>query len=310
MDSGDIDFVAAVRSIDLGETSGLAVGLDLDRRCTCQGEGDSCIYPPYATKDHCDGPDGRDSSASLIFKSLIAALGEDGFGSVFYSQMAEAGEWSLLVRVQGYNGQADDPKVKVSFYEAPGFGAAAQPMWDGSDKWPVSTSSLADMASIDKPLYFDDNAYVSQGSLVASFPSVDVRLKGADSYIAFRLTTGALVGSIQNPAVDQLGWRIVDGVLAGRWKMEDVFISLGTFKASGATFCNDGGFIYKTFKNELCGHIDIASTLGDATAGCDSISLGMKLQTHPAKLGPLHASPPPDATCPEDQNPASDACDL
>jgi hypothetical protein len=322
-DSGDIDFVAALRSVDLGESAGAqsAIGLDVDSTCTCLGDGPSCLYPPYATKDHCDGTNGIDNSAAGIFKSIAAALGADGFGSTFYSQMAEQGEWSLLVRVQGYNGQVDDPKVKLSIYMTPGYlgdggagGAGGvtpdpQPKWDGNDAWAISTDSLADGASLDMPIYFDANAYISGGQLVANLPNFFIPFQGTDSSLNVSLTAGVLIAAILNPESDNLGWRIVNGTIAGRWKTADLFKNLGSFSSSGQSFCNDGGITYTTFKKSICGFVDIASTLGGATLDCDAISFGMLFQTMPAKLGPLYVPVPSPSTCPEGQDPALDDCD-
>jgi len=288
----------------------------------------------WANKDHCDDKQGVDNAASRVFKSIAAALGASGFGSGFYSKMAEEGEWSLLVRVQGYNGQLDDPNVKFSLYTTPGYlggggaggaggaggmggmggagGVApeANPSWDGNDAWHVSSDSLLDGASIDMPKYFDDKAYVSQGTLVANLTDSVINFAGQDSTLSIKLTAGTFLGSIQNPQTDVKGWRIVNGTVSGRWKMSDLFDNLGTFTANGMSFCNDKGFIYTKFKETVCGFADIASTLGGPTLECDSLSFGMLVQTFPAKLGPLFTPPPVVSTCPEGQNPADDACGM
>lgn len=323
-DSGDIDFVVAVRTVELGESAPAdnPVGINLDQTCTCISEGPSCIYPTWANKDHCDDKNGVDNAAAKVFKSIVAALGETGFGSSFYSKMAEEGEWSLLLRVQGYNGQLNDPKVKFSIYTTPGYGNTVgaggaggmpvepDPKWDGTDEWDVSTDSLQDMATLDLPIYFDDKAYVSEGTLVANLTESVIRFAGTNSKLSIKLTAGSFLGSIQNPASDSLGFRIVNGTVSGRWKTEDLFDNLGTFTAEGQSFCNDGGFIYNTFKKTVCGYVDIASTLGGPTLECDSLSFAMRVQTHPAKLGPIYVPDDAMSSCPVGQNPADDGCGM
>jgi hypothetical protein len=135
-------------------------------------------------------------------------------------------------------------------------------------------------------------------------------MQGATSQVSVRLTASTLVGSIQNPASDNFGWRLVDSVIAGRWRTDDVFKSLGTYAFDGAAFCDDGSFTYSTFKKAICGYVDIASTLGGVTAECDSISFGMSVQTFPAKLGPLYSPDNTLSACPPEQDPALDSCEM
>lgn len=317
---GDIEFVAAVRSIDLGESSSDAepVGLDLDKTCTCLGEGPSCVPPTWANKNNCDARNGVDNAAAKIFSSIVFAVGPTQFGSGFYSQMAEKGEWSALIRVQGYNGQLNDDKVRFIMYTTPGYGdqngggggvmPEMDPKWDGTDIWSVSSASLVDGVSYDNPKYFDDNAYVTEGTLVANLPETTVNLDGNDSHFELKLTAGTIMGSLQNP--EGSGWRIVNGLLTARWKTTDIFASLGTFSAEGMSVCDDNGFIYNQLKETVCGSVDIASTLGGATLQCDALSFGMKIQTHPAALGPLFTPGVLTPNCPPEQDPTKDGCGL
>ena len=182
------------------------------------------------------------------------------------------------------------------------------PKWDGTDAWSVSKTSLLDEASLDMPRYFDDKAYVSKGTLVANLTESVINFEGTESKLSIKLTAGTFLGSIIKPASDSLGWRIVNGTVTGRWRTADLFANLGTFTADNKSFCNDGGFIYKTFKEKVCGFVDIASVLGGPTTECDSLSFAMRVQTHPAKLGPLYMPDTSMSTCPPEQNPALDDC--
>ncbi|MBI4700838.1 MAG: hypothetical protein HY744_06695 [Deltaproteobacteria bacterium] len=152
----DVDFVVAVRRIFLGEDPADAgplpdggmspdeIGYDLDRMCTCQGEGDSCLVPQYAEANHCDGPAGRDQASVKLFQ--VAAIFSPEIDSEFQSQRVQEGFWSLLLRVRHYNGTANDGQVDLAVYTTPGFRDDPCnpdfPKWDGTDRWPIDESSV------------------------------------------------------------------------------------------------------------------------------------------------------------------------
>jgi hypothetical protein len=143
----DVSFVVAVRRVDFGETdltSGPLVGYDLDGFCTCQGQSDSCKEPASAIPNHCDGPAGRDNATAKVLAQ--AATFRKALTSKFHTERAEAGEWTLLVRVDGYNGKPNDLEVRVAVYASPGRDAdpclSTKPKWDGTDAWPIEHVSL------------------------------------------------------------------------------------------------------------------------------------------------------------------------
>jgi hypothetical protein len=342
--SDAIEFTGAVRTIDLGEGGDKTnpVGLNLDKFCTCLGEGPSCKDPPFATKeDHCDDKGGVDNAASRLFAALGLALPVDKFGSAFYSNKAEEGFWTLLLRVTGYNGELDDPRVTVAIYGPAGLQASSKsgmgstdggggagasdpcqtdpdagpivetiPCWNGHDVWRVGETSVGPSKSVDEPLYFDENAYVSKGTLVASVTETTLSLGGATSYLGIKLTAGTIVGAIQAPQVDGLGFRIVNGTLAARWKTADIFQTLSTFSSDGENLCKDDEPVYSLFKERVCGFVDISSTLGGATLVCDSISFGMRFSTFPVKLGDIGPVLGKTTTCPAEFDPANDKCGM
>jgi hypothetical protein len=339
--SDAMEFTVAVRSVDLGEGGDKTnpVGLNLDKFCTCLGEGPSCKDPPYATKeDHCDDKGGVDNAASRLFAALDIALPSDKFGSGFYSEKAEQGNWTLLLRVTGYNGELNDPRVTVAVYGPAGLQASSKsgaggtgggggagpsdpcqtdpdagpivetiPCWNGHDVWRVADTSVGPTQSVDEPLYFDPNAYISKGFLVASVSQTKLNLGGATSYLGLRLTAGTIVGAIQAPQVDGLGFRIVNGTLAARWTTEDIFETLSTFSAEGAKLCTNDN-LYPLFKERVCSFVDISSKLGGATLECDSISFGMRFNTFPVKLGDIAQVQKPMPACPPEFDPATDTC--
>jgi hypothetical protein len=217
----------------------------------------------------------------------------------------------------------------------------AAPEWDGKDVWPIATSCLepppaglggatgagggggaaaaggggaggmdcTPLASVpgydlDKPLYYDDNAYVSGGVLVANLPTSEVIIESANSQIQIKLTAGFATARI-SPTSD--GWALVDGILTGRAKQGDVFKAVSTISKGGKPVCTDH-FAYPTLKQAVCSHLDVASTLGGPTTPCDAISFAVAFEAEPAKLGIVVEPKPPDSVCDADKDPAKDSC--
>jgi hypothetical protein len=318
--------VVAVRSIDLGEGQPNAeVGLDLDLTCSCQGEGPTCT-PLNDAGPRCDGPDGRDNAALRIFNVLSSAFGSDAFGSDFYSQQSETGGWSLLMRIRGYNGQPDDDRVRFDWYITTSFALGnpgQQPAWGGNDEWPVSSTSLYPIADagmeagtpldggtydLEGVKYTDSNAYVSGGVLVAALPEAELVLAGSINTISVKVSGGFVVAPIEPvPGVGD-GFALRDGTLVGRWRVEEVFRSISSFRDNdGMPYCTTGLF-YSAGKKQFCASADILDSPGSPTSPCDALSLGIKFQTHPAKLGTILDPAPPTPGCDPASDPANDSC--
>jgi hypothetical protein len=307
-EGGAIDFTVALRSVDLGEAGGTPTGLDLDQTCTCHfNEGPSCIYPDYADKDHCDDPEGRDNSIAKMFETIQTFLGPEKFGSKHFSDRAETGKWSLLVRIYGYNGEPNDAQVTVAIYPTTWNNAAVPaPTWDGNDVWPASAASLEDGVTLEKPRFTDPKAYVTNNTLVGSLPEVFINLSGSGGDLGVRLTAGTVMGRIEKVGER---YNLADGVVAARWKTSDMFKVTSSIEAGDQPLCNDGSFTYTSFKDLLCGHVDIASTLGGPTADCDALSFGMKFSAEAVLLGSPYTPEDDEPKCIPEQDPANDSCD-
>ena len=120
----DIDFVAAMRTVDFGESFdkdvGPTVGYDLDARCTCRGDESSCATVGNQPED-CDGPGGRDNAVARLFDNL-SLFTEDSFDSTYQSARANMGNFSILFRVSGWNGAPNDEDVQLAIYTSQGNG--------------------------------------------------------------------------------------------------------------------------------------------------------------------------------------------
>jgi hypothetical protein len=341
------DIVLATRQLDIGELevdSGLTVGFDLDNRCTCQGENASCNAPTWATADHCDAPAGRDNAAAALWKQAI--LFEPQISSAEMSIDIDQGEFSLLFRVRGYNGQANDDQVDVAIYSSPGLGAdpcwpaGQQARWDGSDPWPVLALSLlpplgsggagggggaggsggaggpgtaggggctVDSAGYDleRPRFDDPNAYVANGTLVASLPQATFVFANKQQLLPLELAAGFIAGelSLQGDG----SWTLENTIFTGRWKIDNLLRTLLDAANRNGPVCA-GDQLYGVLKGAVCPHVDIASSLGGPTTPCDAVSFAMRLRAEQAQLGVVYDAPLFVASCPAGQGPADATC--
>ncbi len=334
----DVDFVVAVRTLDFGEVdiepSGPAVGYDLDAVCTCVDEApNSCIVPSYAAANHCDGPGGRDNAAAQLID--YASVLYPGVSSASLTSDLELGEWSVLVRVQGYNGTPNDTNVVASVFPSPGFQRddcnPSAPAWDGDDRWPVSAFAIegADGGAggtsaggsggaggndcsdtmfdpaLDTPRYTDANAYVSDGVLVASLPKAGLLLSTDPVEARINLVAGFLSARIA-PSAE--GWTLADGLLVGRWPSADMLGTLTAVISDGAPLCTDSP-LYKALKTAACNYVDIEASLGGPTSPCDALSFGLSFHADPARLGIVFSPTSSPLACPDETDPAGDSCD-
>lgn len=301
--------VVALRSIYMGDGADPLPGFDLDFTCTCfEGAGETCTTKN--AKPQCDGEgDGQggvDNAAALLFQLVVDNLGSGYFGSKYYSESAELGGWSLLIRLSDYNGAPNDPAVTVSLFVSPGLEAGMVPVWDGTDAWPISADSVGPAGDVSDPLYVSNGGYVAGGVLVATLPSATIRFSGGASTISVRLRGGVLSGRL---VFDAAGARLTEGVLAGRWSEEDVFASLSTFRGQGGLLICTNSLYYQPVKSRVCSARDILTdAILPASTPCDALSIGIGFEADPAQLGPVVPAAEPTPGCPPESDPVNDFC--
>jgi len=308
---GDEEFVVALKTMRLqnnvpGADAG-PLGLDLDRFCTCATEGPSCIAPMgQPDGGSCDGVEGRDHASDLLFDRLAAALSKPDMGA-FYTEFATKGVWSVLFRVRGYNGQPNDDEVRLDWYVSGGFGA--QPLWDGSDAWPIAAKSLqAGTMDLEQPRYFDAKAYVTDGVLVASLPEGAVELGGGLTNIELRLTTGTLMGRVVKGADGR--YSLLDSLIAMRIKIEDVFVMISRFRdEEGNAFCTSDLLWTEIIKRNICLAPDIQAGAPEPNKPCNAVSFSMGFDAYPAQLGPVVPDKGLAMGCPPETDPINDSCE-
>ena len=307
---GGIEFTVAVYDVDFGDIAGnpKEIGYDLDSRCTCLGEGSSCLREAWATADACDGPDGRDNATGIMMTKLAALFGS--FSSTEWSANAKKGIWSMLLRVRDYNGEANDDRVRLEWFVPSQFSADkadndVEPVWDGSDAWPIRSESLEAVDggeySFEKPKYFDTHAYVTEGILVGSFPESVFQI---DDDYALDFTGSFITARIESTAQ---GWMLTEGLLASRWALSSILAQIGRLHLMNKPVCTDH-IAYPELKREFCSYADIYSGVGTPTTPCDSVSLGMRFEARPALLGTIIIKDPSERFCDPSVDPAFDHC--
>lgn len=304
------NLILAVRLLDFAEKvppSESTVGFDIDGSCTCiDAPGEVCKpWKPRSTL--CDGPGGRDNSFPRLLQTLVTF----GFAqsSAQLSQTLENGDFTLLLRIRGWNLQPNDPEVSVSFYTSSGTTKA--PEWTGKDVWNVLDNTVAN-GSIDQPVLQDTNAYVSDGNLVASLPTFDLNDKKVviqlNERFGLALSGARIVGKLESLAG---AYRIFGGTLVGTWRDRDFFTQVATIKDpldATKTVCTDNA-LYPQVKANFCDIADLAGNSADLSGVCASTSIAMSFNAQEARLGQITMLPPPNtSTCSAATNPAQDGC--
>lgn len=330
---GNIDFVVAVRTIELGDTvssSGAAwtkLGYDLDKLCTCSTDQLGSCKPPKQVV--CDGVDGRDNALGAFVHQVGTVFKIGDLSSAKLTTKIEGGGNTVLIRVRGYNGSQNDGQVEVTWFASDDFPVSntAPPKWDGTDEWPVLSSSLEPLTpdggadagadsgkdatasdagsalSVEYGKYVDKLAYVANGTLVANLPAGSFSLTAATS---LNFAAALFTAKIENAPGG--GWALQEGVLAGITKVSDVLGVLPSMDDPflGLPICTDS-LIYAGIKSVICDFPDM-TILGTPAKPCDYMSLGINVTGHPAKLGAISVKPDKPSKCAPGTDPSLDSC--
>lgn len=267
------------------------LGFNLDGECTAAGITEYLCAPEGATGPQADGPEGVDNIVGERIFPLISMFDPD-----FQTNSAEGMERgsTFLIRIRGWNGEPDDRQVEVVF--AQGIGRAGfrradgnlMPLWDGLDEFDVSRANFS-AGNPNRPIVFDDNAYVVDNRLVFKLPSREnIRLPfdGPNDLIV-RLSEGWLTGVISEPD-PETGFRTISSVLTGRWRSDDIADAvelIGICAGSGPRIA---------FDSLVANQVDIRSD--GATTGmlrCDAVSLAVGFTGYTAIWGNV-VEPPPE----------------
>jgi hypothetical protein len=283
----DLTVIAVAKQILLSTPSGTApVGYDLDDTCTVDKATETCV----GGKPHPDPPRGVDNNAGALFglvngRTDLEKRVNDGI---------LVGKNTLLIRLGGYNGQADDPSVTVSIYASPGLldgaGQPQVPQFVDSEAWSLDDAQFN--AITDLPTATTDG-YVANGTVVAF---LDAKIQLSDS---FSLTFD---GAVLTAVLDLTGAKpaITSGIIAGRWAATDILRVVARQRTSdgGSALCDDTSS-YAVAKAVICGDLDIRADRATDGKGlaCDATSASLRFLGGHASLGPRKMGTPDDP-CP------------
>jgi hypothetical protein len=286
-----VDIVAALSKIMVGSTDGGPYyGFNLDSKCTCNPDPDSCTITGDAA-EHCDDDGGIDDYARRAFEriNLIAGafvdggvITEDRFNTALNSGLSGA-----IIEVTNYNGLADDANVRVTIYASQGYEGYpdAAPQHLGADKWIIDPGSQTGQ-------YNTDNAYVTNYTLVAIGLNFPIIVGSAITQpVTIQLDEGVIRAQLDMSGPGNT-LKSMSGVLGGRWDPAKFLPSLQSvpdpIPGSGTYLCGDASAItYPLLKSVICANTDInRSSAGDKGGPCNSVSMGLGFEAVPAKKSP------------------------
>jgi hypothetical protein len=262
-DGTNLTITGVLRTIDLGDSPPnptlpprrfLEIGWDLDGKCTTERNADllrdssqekrnqvtECRLPDWANPT-VDGANGIDNSLGAIVQGVRNTV--SGFTSENYTAQLEAGGVTVIVRLAGWNGQANDDKVTVDNIVAAPFDSygpeGKTPKWDGTDEWPIASDSLVN-GNPDRPKSRDTNAYVTNYQLVANLSESALRLDIGLSQLGnvkLTMVLSAAVAVCTLVPTSELGagWVTKNCILGGRWEADDLLKQLSQFPDPAST---------------------------------------------------------------------------
>lgn len=238
-DAGEHLFVLHEFVFDQRDERWRTIGFDLDGLCSY---GDppavECLPPAMSAPPETDGEGGRDNALGHQILSLLLFAFPDLEQRLDGQRV---GHGSVLLRLTGWNGRDDDPRVHVAFSQTvigtpplPDGGIPvldeeaildgdfpAPPRWDGQDWFWLRTSNFLD-GDLARPRVYDDNAYVSGRVLVLRIPDrfAFTFRNRSQAFVVF-LTDGVVAARISD---DASGFDWVQ--MGGRWPVTDLLAYL------------------------------------------------------------------------------------
>jgi hypothetical protein len=319
----DVVFAFSGVRLDTGEEeAGLPkpLGLDLDDTCTCP-QPESCVPPDSGMPRACDGPNGRDNAVGPLLAGVVT-LGS-GFGPEAAAAQIQAGDFGILVVVQGWNGLPDDPELIVGVLISSGVegiqndGGRVRPRFDGSDVWTVTPASVlggADIVGKDcrtlggkcLPFQSDPRAYVRGGVLVAHL-DIPLPFETTAGIVQFDFLGATLSGTLTK---DGAVYRLV-GEIAGRWPIDNMLPTFARIHnpVTDTALCESeaGLQIYQYVKSAACAAVDLTTSpsLDNTGAPCDALSNAVSFAAVTATAGTVFQT---SRTLPDDCPDFMDRC--
>jgi hypothetical protein len=285
-------------------------GFDLDGICslspTCSDETEAVSCKGASSAVAYDGNYCRDNTFGR-FEYFVTTIPEIGkkyeLNDDIFNCGLCVGQYNILIKLSGYNGEANDDSVRIDLYASPGL-EEQLPFDCKSDNqstklcWLDAAPWLIDEDSMDAPVegpeladakLFDGAAFVRDHYLFAHFPE-QAMLRFPDQNAQFhpfplRITKGIVTARVEKAADGT--WALADGTIAGRVKGEDIVTG---FREIG--FC-ETDMRYGIMTGYVKANLDIMSS-GEVAPdqSCDAISMGVGFTAQQATAGKLVKVPP------------------
>jgi hypothetical protein len=294
-------------------------GFDLDNACTCQGDNIHGGAPSCASaaKQICDQDGGVDNAIfnDQLYNQLytLSGLMDPANGILSINDGISKGNTTILMRITGYNGRANDNNVTVEVsavqrtHQAPAqipgcenapprpyigmndvdSGPAWGPAWDGCDVWdPLKAAQAITSYVVDHQL-----VVVAKGTLPTVVGSATLELQ-------FPLSVGVLVPKPGG------GFTYEDGVFSGRADSSSLLAVLFTtlhIKGSKTPVCFDPT-LAPVLKSAVCNALDIRTDpsqdffVDDAgqLVSCNAASFVFSFRQDPANVTDAAPSAAPE----------------
>ena len=312
------EVVFALKNVRLDQSGDAwrEIGFNLDGICsTAPDPVVECVPPRFpAAQPDVDGNEGIDN----VFGGRLFPLIDLVFPELkdIAVDSAERGLGAVVVRIRGWNGQDDDPRVEVAVAQTVDTVAGAEadvaapditfdemfqarldggelapaPAWDGHD-WAWLRADGFFMRDLERARIEDTNAYIRDRTLVVRLPDrVDIVFSDGEVGVNVRITDGIAAGRIS----DDL--RSMGPVhVAGRWSILDL---LDTARTIGV--CDETPQ-FDLLSTQLDTIADVRSVRGSGGEGveCDALSLGVTFEGVPVRIAGIVDHPPLPNQCEE-----------
>lgn len=275
------------------------IGRNLDGLCSMPPTPLMECQPREESVPQEDGESGIDNAfgASLfeLLSLIVPELDEAA------NTASRQGTGALILRVRGYNGEADDPSVEVAVlqsvygfagtsaetepsahevidfgaYELDGVTRKTLPAWDGND-WLFPRADGFSEGDLETPLIVTSDAYVAAGVLVVALPdNTPFNLAAGSNGLRLALSDARLAVGIADG--NELSGR---AQLSGRWQISEILESTNALGVCPSTP------EYDIFTREIDAIADVLSLPGDDdTMPCDAVSTGVEWDISRARLG-------------------------
>jgi hypothetical protein len=257
-------------------------GLDLDHACSREdGTPTTCVVGPLAAPHKDDGNGVDDAMGWLLVDNQVQLNRVLGVLSATTDPRV-----TVLLRLTGYNGQANDDQVLVEAFTTAGVepvddaGRPAEPRWNGTDHWTVSCETFATCDGGALTEVSDTMAYVSGGVLVVSnlgfLPApISFLQEGDGGFLTalINLNDPVLVAPLTH---GDAGVEVHGGMLGARWRTADLI----------ATVATDMCIPPDASEGFICPRADLASKakLDGTGHACNALSVGMAFDAYPATI--------------------------